>query len=55
MFTEFLTSCDQNPNEYILASVFRACSQLGGVCEGAQLHGFVVKTGFEQDVYVGTS
>ena len=55
VFTEFLASCDENPNEYILASVFRACSQLGGVYEGAQLHGFVVKTGFEQDVYVGTS
>ncbi|GLT73277.1 hypothetical protein SLA2020_451480 [Shorea laevis] len=55
VFSEFLRSCDENPNEYILASVIRACTQLGGVDQGAQMHGFVVKTGFYQDVYVGTS
>lgn len=55
VFLEFLRSCDENPNEYILASVIRACTQLGGGGQGAQVHGFVVKTGFCQDVYVGTS
>jgi|UniRef100_A0A2N9G986 pentatricopeptide repeat protein len=55
VFSEFLMSCDENPNEYILASAIRACTHLGGVYHGAQLHCFVVKTGFEQDVYVGTS
>ncbi|GLT66528.1 hypothetical protein SLA2020_388880 [Shorea laevis] len=54
MFSAFLRSCDGNPTEYILASVIRACTQLGGVDQGAQVHGFVVKTGFYQDVYVGT-
>jgi len=55
MFSEFLRSFDEHPNEYILASVIRACTQLGGVDQGAQVHGFVVKTCFYRDVYVGTS
>lgn len=55
VFKEFRRSCDENPNEYVLASVIRACTQLGGVENVTQLHGFLVKTGFAQDVYVGTS
>jgi len=55
VFSEFLRSFDEHPNEYILASVIRACTQLGGVDQGAQVHGFVVKTCFYRDVYVGTS
>lgn len=30
VFTGFLKSCDGQPNEYILASVVRACAQLIG-------------------------
>ncbi|CAK9137407.1 unnamed protein product [Ilex paraguariensis] len=55
VFTEFRRSCDENPNEFVLASVIRACTQLGGVEQATQLHDFVVKTGCDQDVYVGTS
>ncbi|KAL5751897.1 hypothetical protein ACOSQ2_022404 [Xanthoceras sorbifolium] len=57
VFVGLLETCDQRPNEYVLASVVRACTQLGG-CGGSvgeQMHGFVVKSGFGQDVYVGTS
>ncbi|KAF5737885.1 pentatricopeptide repeat-containing protein [Tripterygium wilfordii] len=56
VFLEFLKCYDETPNEYILASVIRACAQLGGGgSEGGQLHGYVVKSGFEQEVYVGTT
>ncbi|KAK1557482.1 hypothetical protein Q3G72_025530 [Acer saccharum] len=53
VFIGLLESCNQRPNEYVLPSVVRACAQLG--CVGEQMHGFVVKSGFGQDVYVGTS
>ncbi|CAB4283592.1 unnamed protein product [Prunus armeniaca] len=55
MFSEFCRNSDGKPNEYTLASVIRACTRLGGVDQGAQVHSFVAKTGFDQDVYVGTS
>lgn len=58
VFLEFKRCCNESPNEYILASAIRACAQLGGggVCDtGEQGHGFVIKGGFDQDVYVGTS
>ncbi|XP_019463554.1 PREDICTED: pentatricopeptide repeat-containing protein At4g39530 [Lupinus angustifolius] len=54
-FCRFRRSCDEKPNEYILASVVRACSQLGSLSQALQVHGFVLKGGFVQDVYVGTS
>lgn len=55
VFFEFRRNSSENPNEFILASVLRACTQLGGVEKGTQLHSFVVKSGLDQDVYVGTS
>ncbi|PON85681.1 Tetratricopeptide-like helical domain containing protein [Trema orientale] len=54
-FSEFLRSSDWKASEHVLASVIRACTQLGGVDQGCQVHGLVVKTGFDQGVYVGTS
>lgn len=53
LFLKFLRSF--NPDEYVLPSVIGACTQLGGVDQGVQVHDFVVKTGFGQSVYVGTS
>lgn len=54
-FLEFRRSSIKSLNEYVLASVIRACTQLGGLNEGTQLHGSVVRSGFDQDVYVGTA
>ncbi|OMP02536.1 hypothetical protein COLO4_11009 [Corchorus olitorius] len=56
LFLGFRRNCEESPNEYILASIVRACIELvdGGEI-GFQIHGFVFKTGFDQDVYVGTS
>ncbi|KAK9272724.1 hypothetical protein L1049_003101 [Liquidambar formosana] len=55
VFSKFRRSSKENPNEFVLASVIRACTQLGLVDQGAQTHNYAVKTGFDQDVYVGTS
>ncbi|TKY60351.1 Pentatricopeptide repeat-containing protein [Spatholobus suberectus] len=55
LFWRFMRSCSEEPNEYILASVIRACTQLGSLGQALQVHGFIVKGGFVQDVYVGTS
>lgn len=55
LFLEFRRNCCKGPNEYILASVIRACMQMGDGGEvGVQIHDFVIKCGFDQDVYVGT-
>ncbi|OVA17038.1 Pentatricopeptide repeat [Macleaya cordata] len=55
LFSEFHESSFENPNEFILASVLRACTQLRDVKRAIQVHGFVIKAGFDEDVYVGTS
>ncbi|GAB4848326.1 hypothetical protein Ancab_002993 [Ancistrocladus abbreviatus] len=55
MFLELRTSSDEFPNEFIIASVVRACTQLGALDQGAQVHSLIVKGGLSQDVYVGTS
>ncbi|KAL5539460.1 hypothetical protein UlMin_044922 [Ulmus minor] len=48
----------RNEEALQLFSGFRRSSEslcLGGVDQGAQVHNFVFKTGFDQEVYVGTS
>ncbi|KAG6657445.1 pentatricopeptide repeat-containing protein At4g39530 [Carya illinoinensis] len=55
VFLGLLRSSDENPNEYVLASAIRSCTQLGALDQGVQVHGFVIKTGYFQDVYVGTT
>ncbi|KAK2996207.1 hypothetical protein RJ639_025659 [Escallonia herrerae] len=55
IFREFRQSSNENPNEFVVASVIRACTHLGGGGIGMELHAFVLKAGLDQDVYVGTS
>ncbi|XP_024979814.1 pentatricopeptide repeat-containing protein At4g39530 [Cynara cardunculus var. scolymus] len=55
VFLMFQRNCEETPNEYVLASVIRTSTQLGSAVRGSQLHSLVVKTGIDQDVYVGTS
>ncbi|CAH1426472.1 unnamed protein product [Lactuca virosa] len=55
IFLMFQRSSNKIPNEYVLASVISATTQLGNVVKGSQLHSLVVKTGLDQDIYVGTS
>lgn len=57
LFSELREVCDESPNGYILASLIRSCTQMGNSGDhlGFQIHGFIVKSGFSQDVYVGTA
>ncbi|KAJ0988580.1 hypothetical protein J5N97_006936 [Dioscorea zingiberensis] len=45
----------ESPNEFILASVLRACVQSSGIGRASQVHGLTAKMGFSSDVFVGTS
>ncbi|XP_016454494.2 LOW QUALITY PROTEIN: pentatricopeptide repeat-containing protein At4g39530-like [Nicotiana tabacum] len=55
VFSDFISSYEEDPNEFLLASVVSCCGRLGSAVKGAQLHCFVLKAGFDQFVYVGTS
>ena len=40
---------------YSLPLCISACSQLSAICEGKQLHVFAIKSGYNRDVYIGSS
>ncbi|XXG73783.1 hypothetical protein AAC387_Pa07g2630 [Persea americana] len=40
------------PNQYTYPSVLRTCTSLGALDLGEQIHSQIVKTGFEQNIYV---
>ncbi|RZC24292.1 Pentatricopeptide repeat-containing protein isoform I [Glycine soja] len=42
----------QKPSQYTLGSILRGCSALGLIQKGEMIHGYVVKNGFESNVYV---
>lgn len=57
VFLEFWRTRKNSPNEYILSSFIQACSGLdssSGCSMVFQLQSFLVKSGFDRDVYVGT-
>ncbi|TXG68655.1 hypothetical protein EZV62_003590 [Acer yangbiense] len=43
------------PDEITLGSVLKGCAGLRGLCAGRQVHGYVVKCGFELDMLLGIS
>ncbi|CAN6447240.1 unnamed protein product [Victoria cruziana] len=45
----------EKPNQFVLASVLRACSGLSAVIEASQLHDHAIKAGLYSDVFVGTA
>lgn len=55
LFSRFRSSFIDSPNEFILASVLRACTQLRAVDCATQVHDFSIKAGSSSDVYVGTA
>ncbi|CAL9191641.1 unnamed protein product [Musa hybrid cultivar] len=55
LFSRFRRSSFGCPNEFILASVLRACVQLRADSFACQVQDLVVKTGFCSDVFVGTA
>ncbi|KAK7256695.1 hypothetical protein RIF29_30152 [Crotalaria pallida] len=42
------------PSQYTLGSILRVCSALGLIRNGELIHGYIVKNGFESNVYVVT-
>ncbi|KAG8376832.1 hypothetical protein BUALT_Bualt09G0104900 [Buddleja alternifolia] len=55
LFREFRESGNENPNEFVLATVIQCCAHLASVENGAHLHCFVIKAGYTQNAHVGTS
>ncbi|CAO1943220.1 unnamed protein product [Urochloa humidicola] len=55
LFAAFRKSSDEVPNEFLLASVLRACTQSGAVHFGEQVHGAALKLGLDVNIYVGTA
>eukprot|EP01018_Ginkgo_biloba_P020274 Gb_31034 [translate_table: standard] len=43
------------PNSITMVSVLRACAHLGALQQGIWLHGYIIRSGFESDVFVGNS
>ncbi|XP_068634096.1 pentatricopeptide repeat-containing protein At4g13650 [Aristolochia californica] len=43
-----------NPNQYTYPSILRTCTSLGALDLGEQIHTHVIKTGFEQNVYLSS-
>lgn len=42
-------------NEHTCSVILQACDSLENLVRGEQIHGFVIKRGFDEDVFVGTS
>ncbi|KAK9287000.1 hypothetical protein L1049_015408 [Liquidambar formosana] len=43
------------PSEFTLVGVMNACSDIGALGEGKQVHGYVFKVGFESQIYIMTA
>eukprot|EP01018_Ginkgo_biloba_P019747 Gb_26049 [translate_table: standard] len=46
---------DMKPNSVTMVSVLLACAQLGALQQGESIHGYIIRSGFELDVVVGTA
>ncbi|OAY80906.1 Pentatricopeptide repeat-containing protein [Ananas comosus] len=55
LFSRFRSSTSESPNEFVLASVIRACVQSKVANFASQVQDLVIKLGFDIDVYVGTA
>ncbi|XP_059647610.1 pentatricopeptide repeat-containing protein At2g33680 [Cornus florida] len=43
------------PSEFTLVGVLNACSDIGAAVEGKQVHGYLIKSGFEYQLYIMTA
>eukprot|EP01018_Ginkgo_biloba_P029665 Gb_20774 [translate_table: standard] len=46
---------DMKPNSVTFACVLPACAQLGAMQQGKLIHDYIIRSGFESDVIVGTA
>ncbi|KAJ6818426.1 KIN14B-interacting protein [Iris pallida] len=47
--------CSVVPNQYTFSSTLQACTNIGGLKLGEQVHGHVVKIGFDSEIYVANA
>ncbi|KAJ6694432.1 hypothetical protein OIU85_005144 [Salix viminalis] len=43
------------PSEFTLVGVLNACSDVAGIEEGKQAHGYLLKSGYETQIYIATA
>ena len=43
------------PDQYTFVSAIQACTQMGSLEQGKQLHSLIIEDGFDADIYVGSS
>ncbi|KAL5548449.1 hypothetical protein UlMin_003680 [Ulmus minor] len=55
MFGRMLEDVSLRPNAFSLVNVLPACGSLGTLGIGKEVHGFAVRSGFYEDVYVGNA
>ncbi|EOY17244.1 Pentatricopeptide repeat (PPR) superfamily protein [Theobroma cacao] len=55
LFTEMVADGNVLPNRFTFPSVLKACARTGKLPEGEQVHGLVVKFGFEKDEFVASN
>lgn len=54
MFSK-MHSCTMKPSEYTLVGVLNACSDTEALIEGKQVHGYLLKLGYESHMYIMTA
>ncbi|KAG9450079.1 hypothetical protein H6P81_010044 [Aristolochia fimbriata] len=55
LFSCFWRCSPESANEFILASVLRACTQTKAIIQASQIHAFAIKTSYDYNIYVGTA
>ncbi|XP_077223621.1 pentatricopeptide repeat-containing protein At5g66520-like isoform X2 [Tasmannia lanceolata] len=55
LFSRMQEEQDLKPDKHTFTFVLRACAQNRSLCEGEQIHGVVLKFGFESDNYIHSS
>ncbi|KAL5704694.1 mannan endo-1,4-beta-mannosidase [Ranunculus cassubicifolius] len=54
LFANMRVDCNVRVDHFVLALVFKACACHGEIKQGRLMHGYSVKTGFVNNVYVGS-
>ncbi|XP_068660227.1 pentatricopeptide repeat-containing protein At2g33680-like [Aristolochia californica] len=55
LFHDFHSSTFMKPSQYTLVAIVQACSRLVSLDQGKQIHGYIIRLGFEPDSFIGSS
>ncbi|KAH9305021.1 hypothetical protein KI387_009425 [Taxus chinensis] len=50
-----MMQCSVKPNEFIFASTLSTCASIFSINLGKQMHGYIIRTGLESNVFVGSA